>query len=388
MKRTLSQVCRRTLACLLACVMLAGCLDLPAFAADAGFGGASGPELKLWYDEPSSKTGTPGDQGAQVYNQDQNIWQQDTLPIGSGDLGANIYGEIATERVTLNEKTLWTQGPTEQDPNYNGGNIVANGRNGAALKEVETYFKEHPEATTVPGDMLKSFLGEWQGYGYYAPWGELDIAYEGMEQVTEVFAAKGTNIPVGEQRDEQYFNKEAFTFSGDWYVYNDGDGSHRGPGKVETSAANAYFTYSFTVPAGKEGTLELHADTSGGGGTMTLEFTQKPNGYNQAAVDAVASGGILKSFAGLVPGDYTVKGTLKSGKADLDYVRLACSVASGATNYQRWLTLDDALAGVRFTLDGVTYTREFLASNPDNVIAGKLTSENGSMNLTITALHY
>ena len=379
MKKKLSQLCRRTLACLLACVMLLGCLELPAFAAGAGSGGASSPELKLWYDEPSSQTGTPGAQGSGVSPGDDNdVWQQDTLPIGNGDLGANIYGEIATERVTLNEKTLWTGGPSESRPNYIGGNLENKGQNGAQLKKVQDLFRSGDTAGAVSA--AGQLVGEDNGnYGYYAPWAELNITIEGLEQVAETFAATEGATNNG----TDHINTKDFVFSGSWYTWDDQDGSHRGPAKVETNSEGASFTYSFIVPAGKTGTLDLCSDRTGGGGTMTLEFTQKPDGYNQAAVDAVASGGLLKSFTDLVPGSYTVKGTRKSGKVDLDYVRLTCSSAVSATNYQRWLTLDDALAGVSFTMDGVDYTREYFISHPDNVLAVKLTNS-ASKTLTIT----
>lgn len=46
-----------------------------------------------------------------------------------------------------------------------------------------------------------------------------------------------------------------------------------------------------------------------------------------------------------------------------------------ATEYRRWLSLDDALAGVSYTRDQTKYTREYLASYPDNVIAIALDAE-------------
>jgi len=45
-----------------------------------------------------------------------------------------------------------------------------------------------------------------------------------------------------------------------------------------------------------------------------------------------------------------------------------------ATNYQRELDIDSAVASTRYEVDGVTYTREVLASYPDNVIALRLTA--------------
>ncbi|MFJ7493589.1 glycoside hydrolase N-terminal domain-containing protein [Streptomyces sp. NPDC097727] len=38
-------------------------------------------------------------------------WECESLPIGGGALGASVYGTLASERLTFNEKALWTGGP-------------------------------------------------------------------------------------------------------------------------------------------------------------------------------------------------------------------------------------------------------------------------------------
>ncbi|MGH2565725.1 MAG: glycoside hydrolase family 95 protein, partial [Ginsengibacter sp.] len=53
--------------------------------------------LKLWYNQPSF-----------------NIWEN-ALPIGNGRLGAMIYGNVDTERIQLNEHTLWSGSPNRND---------------------------------------------------------------------------------------------------------------------------------------------------------------------------------------------------------------------------------------------------------------------------------
>lgn len=54
------------------------------------------------------------------------------------------------------------------------------------------------------------------------------------------------------------------------------------------------------------------------------------------------------------------------------------------TNYERWLGIDDAIAGAYFTVQGVTYQREYLASYPDDIVAIHLTSSKpGSINIRV-----
>jgi alpha-L-fucosidase 2 len=67
-------------------------------------------ELKLWYKQPASAT-----------QQDNNdAWKDDpewlrALPIGNGDMGGMVYGDVNKERVQLNEKTLWSGSHFDND---------------------------------------------------------------------------------------------------------------------------------------------------------------------------------------------------------------------------------------------------------------------------------
>lgn len=73
---------------------------------------------EIWFDEPSSLPEgaaweRPGlrltDAGAA--GQTDKEWESRSLPLGNGSVGANMMGSVATERITLNEKTLWRGGP-------------------------------------------------------------------------------------------------------------------------------------------------------------------------------------------------------------------------------------------------------------------------------------
>jgi alpha-L-fucosidase 2 len=56
-------------------------------------------------------------------------------------------------------------------------------------------------------------------------------------------------------------------------------------------------------------------------------------------------------------------------------LRLKFPGHENASNFRRELDLDAAVATTRYTVDGVTFTRELLASYPDNVIAVRITSD-------------
>ena len=55
------------------------------------------PHLKLWYDKPAG-----------------DVWEA-ALPIGNGRLAAMVYGNTDTERIQLNESTVWSGGPNRND---------------------------------------------------------------------------------------------------------------------------------------------------------------------------------------------------------------------------------------------------------------------------------
>lgn len=82
--------------------------------------------LKYWFDTPTTLRGqavwlqsSPDRKpsvkqleraGDAVQNPDPE-WESQSLPIGNGNIGANILGSIEAERITFNEKTLWRGGP-------------------------------------------------------------------------------------------------------------------------------------------------------------------------------------------------------------------------------------------------------------------------------------
>ena len=60
-------------------------------------------DLRLWYNSPSGKTpeSTKADHS-------DNAWMEYALPIGNGQLGATFMGNVDTEYLQFNEKTLWS----------------------------------------------------------------------------------------------------------------------------------------------------------------------------------------------------------------------------------------------------------------------------------------
>lgn len=130
-------------------------------------------DLRLWYNKPASEGTVILSSGSFGTTREENQWQQFTLPIGNGFIGANIYGEVETEHLTFNEKTLWEGGPSEDRPDYNGGNITGTDGNGKTkadyFKEIQRLFLEgqDEEATALCNQLVGAGAEDMDALGAY-----------------------------------------------------------------------------------------------------------------------------------------------------------------------------------------------------------------------------
>ena len=138
--------------------------------------------LSIWFDTPNSLDGRAiwlRADGSGM-NPDRE-WENASLPIGNGSLGANILGSVAAERITLNEKTLWKGGP-----NTAGG--------------ADYYWKVNKQSASVMEEIRQAFT---------------DGDYEKVELLTR----KNFNgLAHYEEGDETPFRFGSFTTMGEIYV--------------------------------------------------------------------------------------------------------------------------------------------------------------------------
>src|SRR5687767_9132343 len=112
-------------------------------------------DLRLWYPRPA---------GAWV----------EALPIGSGRLGAMVFGGTADERIQFNEDTLWTGKP--HDYSHAGAaehlpeirRLIAEGKPDDAAKLVREKFLSIPLRQRA-----------------YQPFGDLRLSFPGHEKATD-----------------------------------------------------------------------------------------------------------------------------------------------------------------------------------------------------------
>jgi len=66
--------------------------------------------LKLWYDVPADASVKDSPDGWK----DDPEWLK-ALPLGNGSLGAMVFGDVNKERIQLNEESMWSGSPSDND---------------------------------------------------------------------------------------------------------------------------------------------------------------------------------------------------------------------------------------------------------------------------------
>ncbi|PRY53170.1 alpha-L-fucosidase 2 [Arcticibacter pallidicorallinus] len=119
---------------------------------------APGSAMKLWYNKPAGK-----------------VWES-ALPLGNGKLGAMVYGNVQTERIQLNEHTLWSGSPNRND-------------NPLALDSLETIRRlifegKQKQAENLANKVIISKQSHGQIFG---PAGELHLSFPGHDNYTNYY---------------------------------------------------------------------------------------------------------------------------------------------------------------------------------------------------------
>ncbi|MQM27356.1 glycosyl hydrolase family 95 catalytic domain-containing protein [Glycomyces albidus] len=122
---------------------------VPAAVRDAG-------DMALWYDE---QAGTD--------------WLR-ALPVGNGRLGAMVFGNSATERLQLNEDTVWAGGPHD----------YSNTAGADALQQIRqlVFANQWGQAQNL---INQAMLGKPAGQLAYQPVGDLNLTFPGIGGTSE-----------------------------------------------------------------------------------------------------------------------------------------------------------------------------------------------------------
>ena len=339
-------------------------------------------DLKLWYNQPAQK------------------WT-DALPIGNGNLGAMIYGGTDEEHLQFNESTLWTGKPREyarkgaykylqpiRDLLNQGKQKEAEalaGKEFMGLKDVDDSLyavqrkdwlakvcTEHKYASIDFDDSkwLTMQLPTFNGWEQLQGFDGLDGAvwFRVSFNLSKPMLGRDLTIDLGRIRDMD------FTYiNGNLIGSTEGNSTKRSytikadflkPGKnvIAIQVLNFFDKGGFTgikenrkifTIFSKGQTVDMGINLS----TTWKYYIQETNPPQFPQYQAS-----YQPF-----GDLFFKFTNQSS----------------ITNYKRELDISNAVSSVNYTSNNINYTREYFASNTDNVIAAHFSaSKKSSINLT------
>ena len=133
--------------------------------------------LQVRFNQPAPE---PGE--FQPYGGVDPQWERRSLPIGNGNIGASIFGSVATERLSLNEITLWNGGPGTSKGPAHYWNV--NKKSTDALRQIRKAFAagDSALAAQLTADNMNGVAAyergaepEWR-FGNYTTLGELRVA--------------------------------------------------------------------------------------------------------------------------------------------------------------------------------------------------------------------
>ncbi|GAB3996852.1 hypothetical protein GCM10028807_40510 [Spirosoma daeguense] len=347
--------------------------------------------LVLWYKQPASQ------------------WVE-ALPIGNGRLGGMVFGGLETDHIQFNEATLWTGEPREYQregaatylPQIR--QLIAEGKQAEAEKlaqekfmgkqsnedgyahKKEAWFSSVRNLNNVTTNPTSATFDDraWKTMPIPTPDGWEKAGFEGLDgavwfrttfELPETWAGKDVVLDMGRIRDQDFT-----------YLNGELIGSEEGIAKNRR----------YKIPASKlrigKNQLAIQVinlfDKGGFIGVKTSQPTFVVYQDGQQPANGIP---LARPFKYWIQDDNPPA----SPRYQADYqpfgdLWLNFKNQNNVTNYRRELDLATALSRVTYQANGVSFTREYLASAPSQTIAIHLTaSQPGkiSFDATLTSPH-
>ncbi len=217
-----------------------------------------------------------------------NRWQEESLPIGNGAMGASIFGQVAHDEVTLNEKTLWTGGPGVDG--YRFGNHPA-GDTARRHANLQTVRDEINAKGSMDPARVAQLLGQPKvGYGNYQSFGKLAFDFPGGD-ATDAYERRldlqRATAEVEYRQGDTTYRREYFASRPDAVVVMRISADK--PGKVSMTATydrNA----SASAPKDQQGLAQARID-AGADGRISVHGALADNGLRYHAETLVDADG-------------------------------------------------------------------------------------------------
>jgi alpha-L-fucosidase 2 len=327
-------------------------------------------QLKLWYDKPAVK------------------WTE-ALPIGNGRLGAMIFGGVQQDRIQFNEETLWTGEP--RDYQREGAYKYLN-----PIRQL-LFDGKQKEAEQLAGEQ---FMGMRSNEGGKAKWvASVTNAPKWKEAAKETYddskwktmavpSYEGWEAIGYEGLDGAVWFRTTFILPDDWNGKNlvldlnrvrDHDFTYingKLAGTMESTEARRYVVPNNFFHKGKN-TIAIQVlnyfDKGGIAGYKDTTrhiglYPEGSDGSNRLVLDGNWKYAVQNDEPPATPrfqAEYQPFGDLW----------LNFSNTNDATNYRRELDIANAISTTTYSVNGVNYKREYIASQPSQVIAIQLSAD-------------
>ena len=323
------------------------------------------------------------------YDKPAGTWLE-ALPLGNGRLGAMVFGGVGHERIALNEESVWSGSRVNwnrKDASKNLPKIrqlLLEGKNDEAEALVNQTF------TCVGGGSRGGARGPW---GCYQELGNLNIVWKSDAQSVPLNTWKWILLDTGQDKDIREQRREAQRQTAeaikpsaddkDWKDYLIADGKFI-RGGYETKTGD-YVVARHHLKLTKEQIAQLGVLRIGGrarNGAVYINGQEVGRFAGWQALPNVKFQSDVSQY--LKVGDNVVAVAIhhyrRHGQLPLS---VSLDPKEECQDYRRSLDLRNAVAAVSYKRDGVTYTREALASAPDQVMAFRFVADKpGSISFT------
>jgi len=290
--------------------------------------------------------------------------------VGNGRLGAMDFGGVGSDRIVLNESSMWSGGPYEAN-NYDAYKCLPEVRQklfagdiGGASQVLNQSFRY--------ADGVKGWGDDTQ-FGCYQILGDLIIESEAGPKVTSPSGhAQGDGKPIANCVDGDANTKWCVDKAGKSVVW-----------QMELPSARTVTGYGFTsgedMPGRDPQVWVLEGSTDG---QTWTELDRRSPGKPFEQRHQTKTFEVAKPAAHRF---YRFSFTPQEATFQVAEISLAGAeqASTAFTDYRRDLNLMTGLVTTRFTRRGITYTRELVASKPDEVIAVRLRADQpGALSFT------
>jgi alpha-L-fucosidase 2 len=323
-----------------------------------------------------------------------------SVVVGNGRLGAMDFGGVVKDRIVLNESSMWSGGPYDAN-NHEAAKCLPEvrallfaGDTGAADKLLRKSFS-YPAGVRgwwdenqfgcyqILADLLLDFgAAAAPAFRITSPTGHQDGDGKGIDGCTDANPQTKWCVQNAGPRVQWQLELPAAQEVKSYTLTSADDVPTRDPQDWTLEGSADGTTWAELDQQVRPGPFEKRFEAKSftiakPGAYRFYRFTFRPRDpYFQVAEIALAG---VQSEEKPAATHTSYTGIGPAGAAG-DYVP-PTKVEGGATDYRRDLNLMTGFATTRYTLDGVTFTRELVASKPDEVIAFRMrASKPGALN--------